>query len=186
MIAILEGTVADKQDQSLTVICGGVGYEAFVTSETLGSLKGAETCRLYIYEYIREESHDLYGFTDREQKKFFQKLIGVNGVGPKMALSLMNLGRLDEVRQAIGSGNAAYLLRAGGVGRRLAERIIVDLKDAFAEAALMSHVGAKAQDDALQALISLGYSQAQAAEALARTDAKSTEDQIKQALKAMA
>ena len=97
----------------------------------------------------------------------------------------MNLGSSGDVSNAIATGNIAYLTRASGVGRRLAERLVVDLKDSFAEASLLKRVASKTNDDALQALLALGYSQAQALTALAETNAKETEEQVKEALKVL-
>ena len=185
MIATLTGTVADKLDHALIVECGGVGYGVSVSDETHGRLNSGEETKLYIYEHIREDNHDLYGFGSLAEKKFFEQLLGVNGVGPKMALSIMNLGSSGDVSNAIATGNIAYLTRASGVGRRLAERLVVDLKDSFAEASLLKRVASKTNDDALQALLALGYSQAQALTALAETNAKETEEQVKEALKVL-
>lgn len=188
MIATLAGEVTEKLDSAVVVECQGVGYGVLVTADTFGQLTLGEPVKLYIYEHIREEAHDLYGFASLVDKQFFEKLLGVNGVGPKMALSIMNLGTSEELGHAIGSGNVAFITRASGVGRRLAERIMVDLKDSFAEAALIQKVRKTAGgDDALSALVALGYSQAQALDALAEVAAAdSVEDQVKQALKVLA
>lgn len=188
MIATLSGSVSEKLDNAVVVDCQGVGYGLLVSNGTSGQLALGEPVKLYVYEHIREEAHDLYGFASPADKQFFEKLIGVNGVGPKMALSIMNLGTSEELGQAIGSGNVAFITRASGVGRRLAERIMVDLKDSFAEAALLQNVSqATGSSDALSALVALGYSQPQALEALSSVaTADSIEEQVRQALKVLA
>lgn len=183
MIATLRGTVTDKLDQSIVIECAGIGYGVFVPNTTYGDLAPNKEARLFIYEHIREDMHDMYGFLAHSEKRFFEKLLSVNGVGPKMALSIMNLGSSEELAHIIASENVAVLTRASGVGRRLAERIILDLKDTFVDAALMTRAGKPADNEALQALIALGYSQPQAAQALAQIDAKDTKDQVRQALK---
>lgn len=185
MIVSLNGIIEEKQDQQIVINVGGVGYGVIVTDEFAGSLKLGEETKLFIYEHIREVSHDLFGFRGIADKKLFEKLLSVNGVGPKMAISIMNLGTADELSSAIGSANVAYITRANGVGRKLAERITVDLKDGFAESALMSRIENKEQNDALAALISLGYHQSQAVAALSEVDADTTEDQIKKALQVL-
>lgn len=185
MIAHLRGTVTDKLDQYIVIECAGIGHGIHTSNETYGRLETSKEAKLYIYEHIREESHDLYGFISVNDKRFFEKLLSVNGVGPRMALAIVNLGTADEVSAAIAGENTAYLLRASGVGRRLAERIIVDLKNAFADAVLVARVGKAADNEALQALLALGYSQSQAVEALAQVEAKGTEAQVKEALRVL-
>ncbi|HPD99368.1 MAG TPA: Holliday junction ATP-dependent DNA helicase RuvA, partial [Candidatus Saccharibacteria bacterium] len=129
MIALLEGTIVEHIDDQVIITCGGVGYGALVTSEDYGRLPVGKSARLYIYEHIREQSHDLFGFIDISSKELFEILLSVNGVGPKMALAIMSVAPSTEVRKAIAEGNMALLKAANGVGKRVAERIIVDLKE---------------------------------------------------------
>lgn len=168
------------------VEAGGVGYALLVSQSTEGQLKIGEDTRLYAYEHIREDTHELYGFLSYEDKLLFEKLISVNGVGPRMALSIMNLGASSEVRRSIAQSNVVFLTRASGVGRRLAERIVVDLKDTFAEGVLMEKFAGEDSgrgDDALQALVSLGYNRVDAIAALDKAGDGTTEERIKKALK---
>jgi Holliday junction DNA helicase RuvA len=147
--------------------------------------------KLYIYEHIREASHDLYGFLRTETKDLFELLLGVNGVGPKMALSVLSIGNANEVRQAIAGADTKTIQKANGVGKRVAERIVVDLKDKVGlEGVDLSTTGmlqssqSIAQDEAAEALITLGYAPQDAAKALKDVDPDMpTEERIRQALK---
>ena len=161
-----------------------------VTFEDFGALNSGEETKLYIYEHIREANHDLFGFRNLQTKVLFEQLLSVNGVGPKMALSIMSLANSSQVRQAIASGDTKFISQASGVGKRVAERVVVDLKDKVGltsdeNATDFLTTSANPNDEALQGLVALGYSVADAAEALKNVDEKlSTQDRIKQALKA--
>jgi Holliday junction DNA helicase RuvA len=185
MIARLKGVVVDKNEQLLIVDVSGVGYEVNVTSQVADDSLMDQEVLLYTYDHIRENSRELFGFNEIESKKLFELLLKVNGVGPKMALSLMGLGEAKQIRSAIASGNVAFVSGASGVGKRLAERICVDLKDKVGIIAGQDVISVDdIDDDAVSALVALGYSRAQAATAIAKVDQKaSVEDQIKQALK---
>ncbi len=185
MIARLKGVVVDKNEQLLLVDVSGVGYEVTVTEQLAEDSSLNEGVLLYTYDHIRENSRELFGFSDVESKIFFELLLKVNGVGPKMAVSLMNLGESKQIRGAIASGNIAYISGASGVGKRLAERICVDLKDkvdmiAGQDVGELSAPG----NDVIEALVALGYSRQQASVAISKVDTgASEEEQIKQALK---
>lgn len=189
MIATLAGKVSEKTMQSVIIDCGGIGYGLFVTFEDLGALIEGQGAKLYVYEHIRENMHDLYGFRTLETKALFEQLLSVNGVGPKMALAILSLASASQVRQAIASGDTKFISQASGVGKRVAERVVVDLKDKVGLAASEQATGflttvANPADEALQALVALGYSVNDAAEALSKVDANlPAADRIKQALK---
>jgi Holliday junction DNA helicase RuvA len=189
MIATLKGTIAEKLAELVILDVQGVGYGVYVTTEDYGQLKTGATARLYIYEHIRENTHDLFGFIESSTQALFELLLGVNGVGPKMALSLLSIGTADEVRRAVASGDIKYLQAANGVGKRVAERVVVDLKDkvgllSTASGALFTSETSAQQDEAVQALISLGYSLPDAVRALSGVkDDLSTEDKVKHVLK---
>lgn len=194
MIATLTGVISEKTTDQLVLDVNGVGYGLLVTNEDYGTLESGARAKVYIYEHIRETSHDLFGFTKTDTKQLFELLLGVNGVGPKMALSVLNTGSSQNVRAAIAGGDTKSIQQASGVGKRVAERIVVDLKDKVGLAGVdLSATGmlqsdaSVARDEAAQALISLGYSAADAINALAAVPADlSTEDRIKQALKQQA
>lgn len=191
MIAVLNGIVSEKLGDLVVLDVRGVGYGLLVTTEDHGSLTTGQPAKVYIYEHIREQSHDLFGFCRRETKELFELLLGVNGVGPKMALNVLSIGNTNDVRAAIATGDVKYIQRAAGVGKRVAERIVVDLKDKvglegvdLATTGLLQGENAIRQDEAAEALISLGYSAQDAAVALQRIDPSlSTEERIKLALK---
>lgn len=189
MIATLEGKVSDKSTDVAVIDCGGVGYGVYITSDDHGSITLGQSTKLYIYEHIREASHDLFGFTSPSVKKLFEQLLGVNGVGPKMAMAILNVGNPDQVRQAISTGDTKYISQANGVGKRVAERVVVDLKDKLGLAAaddatsFLNDQGMNNPDEAVQALVALGYTSGDAIKALSNIDASlSTEERVKQAL----
>lgn len=190
MITTLEGQVAEKHEQMVVLQIGGVGYGIFVTFEDFGALKTGESAKLYIYEHIRENSHELFGFRSLEAKKLFEQLTSVKGVGPRMALAILSVASLSGVRGAIASGDIKFISQASGVGKRVAERIVVDLKDKVGlapseEATSFLSTSADPSDEALQGLVALGYSVHDAAEALKGIDTKlSPPERIKAALKA--
>lgn len=186
----MEGIVAEKMGDIVVVECGGIGYGLLVSFEDHGVLKTGEKTKLYIYEHIRENAHDLFGFSKIEAKILFEQLLSVNGVGPKMALSILSVAGLQHVRQAIASGDTKFISQAVGVGKRVAERVVVDLKDKVGltvsedATGFLSSPAANPNDEALQGLVALGYSVQDAAEALKNIDTKLTAgERIKQALK---
>lgn len=191
MIATLTGQVAEKIADIVVLNVGGVGYGIFVTTEDYGRLATGSTMKVYIYEHIREQAHDLFGFVSLDTKQLFEQLLGVNGVGPKMALSVLSIGTASEVRTAIAGGDTKFIQGAQGVGKRVAERIVVDLKDKvglegveLAATGMLQSDALLRKDEAVEALMSLGFSAQDAASALANVPADlPTEDRIKQALK---
>jgi Holliday junction DNA helicase RuvA len=192
MIAILNGVVSEKLSDVVVLDVQGVGYGLLVPAEDYGRLNGGELAKLYIYEHIREQSHDLFGFISRDTKGLFEQLLDVNGVGPKMALNMLSIGSGQEVRQAIASGDVKFIQRANGVGKRVAERVVVELKDKVglvgvdleSTGLLQSETNAMG-DEAVEALTALGYSPQDAARALQGIDtALPTADRIKHALRA--
>ena len=191
MIATLEGIVSEKLLDIVVLDVRGVGYGLLVTTEDYGRLATGEAAKVYIYEHIREVSYDLFGFLKLDTKRLFEQLLGVNGVGPKMALSVLSIGSTSEVRGAIATGDVKFIQAAQGVGKRVAERIVVELKDKvglegveLASTGLLQSENAVLADEAAQALVSLGYSPQDAAKALQSVDTSlPTEERIKLALK---
>lgn len=192
MIATLSGTVSEKLADVVVLDVHGVGYGLNVTAEDHGRLVTGEQAKVYVYEHIREQAHDLYGFLQRDTKALFEQLLDVNGVGPKMALNVLSIGPATEVKSAIAAGDVKFIQQASGVGKRVAERIVVELKDKVGLAGvdlqatgMLQSDTAILKDEAAEALVSLGYSAADAAAALQKVDANlPTEERIKQALKA--
>jgi len=191
MIATLSGTVSEKLADIVVIDVNGVGYGVYVTAEDHGRLVTGEAAKVYIYEYVREQAHDLFGFLTRDTQNLFERLLDVNGVGPKMALNVLSVGSTDEVRTAIAGGDVKFIQQASGVGKKVAERVVVELKDKVGLAGvdlestgLLQGEQTLMKDEAVEALVALGYSSADAIQALAKVDAGlPTEDRIKQALK---
>lgn len=187
MIAYLVGEVRDKNQDNLIIEVNGVGYGVYASSEDISILETDKQAKLYVYEHIREQAYDLFGFIKKDNKKLFEKLLEVNGVGPKMALNMLSIGSASRLKKAIADGDVKYIQAASGVGKRVAERVVVDLKD---KVGLISSDSATdflqmdSEDEATQALIALGFSNVEANKALSGVDkALPVEEKIKQALR---
>lgn len=188
---MLTGVVAEKPIDQIVLDVNGVGYGLLVTNEDFGRLTTGERAKLYVHEHIREMSHDLFGFTTLDTKQLFEQLLDVNGVGPKMALSVLNIGNSTQVRTAIAGGDVKSIQKASGVGKRVAERIVVELKDKvgltgidLASTGMLQSENLLRQDDAVEALVALGYTPQDAAVALQKINPTlPTEERIRQALK---
>ena len=175
MIAHIEGAIAEKFSNSIIVDVSGVGYELTLTSIDFDAVTLGEKHKFYTYHQVREQSEDLYGFSTLAAKKLFELLISVNGVGPKAAINILSLAVPEEVRNAIANADSVFVSKAAGVGKKSAERIIVDLRD---KVGIPSHYGsvtpitqaAPPDDDALDALIALGLPLKDATAALADLD----------------
>ena len=193
MIATLTGKVSEQIHETIVLNVHGVGYGLLVSADDWGKLSVGTEATVYIYEHIREQSHDLFGFISRNTKELFEKLLSVNGVGPKMALAILSVGSMQDVQQAISSGDVKLLQSAPGVGKKVAERVVVDLKDKVGRIASTSAIAFLNQpsytklDDAHEALLALGYSLQDAAHALESVDSSlPLDEKIRQALKVRA
>ena len=190
MIAHVSGIIAEKFNSSVIVDVHGVGYEVAVASGDYDQALLNEPMKLYTHHHIREQAQELFGFTTLAAKKLLEMLITVQGVGPKAALAILSLGDSETVRNAIANGDAVFITKASGVGKRIAERVVVDLTDKVGLAIrtnvsdagvsqLLSHT-----DEALEALMALGYSLNDATRALEGVSMElSTADRVTQALK---
>lgn len=192
MIATLSGTVTEKFGESVVIDVHGVGYGVLTPAEDFSKLAEGDEVKVYIYEHIRENAHDLYGFTHTDTKRLFEQLLDVNGIGPKMAMHILGIGSVEDVRRAIAAGDTKFISAATGVGKRVAERVVVELKDkvgliATASDALFAASTYAEKDEAVQALTSLGFTVPDAVAALGSVDSTlSTEERVKQALKGSA
>lgn len=191
MIAHIRGIVTEKFGNSLIVDVSGVGYEMSVPTPDFEAALLNEERKFYTYHAVRENAEELYGFSTLTAKKIFEMLISVQGVGPKAAIAILSLAEAEEVRNAIANGDIAFISKASGVGKKSAERIILNLSD---KVGTPSHYGAtevkygKAEsskpDEAADALIALGFSLKEALAALDGIDPTlPTEERIKLALK---
>ena len=176
MIITLQGVVAEKIGQVVALDVHGVGYGVLVTMNDLDRLVTGAQTKLYIYENIKEDSHDLFGFMTLDDKKLFEQLLSVKNVGPKVSMSVLDIGTANAVRSAIASGDVKYLQTAKGVGKRAAEQIVVELRDKVglittgSAEDIVTRGGVNSQDEATQALMALGYSEMDAALALQKID----------------
>ena len=161
MIAHVSGVVAEKFGNSVIVDVHDVGYEVQVAAGDFESALLHEPIKFYTYHHIREQSQELFGFSSLAAKKLFELLITVQGVGPKAALSILSLGDSETVRNGIAKGDSGFVAKASGVGKKIAERVVVDLSDkvglavTVAQASGVAHI--PAGDEALEALMALGY-----------------------------
>ena len=176
MIAHLRGILIHKQPGQAIVEAGGVGYDVVISVPTFTALPalGAEA-KLHIHTQVREDQIALFGFLEREEKRLFEKLITVSGVGPKLAITLLSGLSPDRTVQAIRAQDHAQLTRIPGVGKKLAERLVVELKDKlddFAVAPVQSSVAGPAVEDVLSALTNLGYQRVAAEKAIQQVVAK--------------
>lgn len=182
MIATLTGRLTEKLDSSLILECGGIGYELAATAGDWGGAKVGETAKFYIYEQIREDAHNLYGFAELATRELFVSLLAVAGVGPKLAMQILSAAGADRLRQAIASGDPDLLKGIAGVGPKTATRLIVELKGKVGEGGLSL---APVTDAAYQALVALGYTPSQATQAVAAIPEglKGDQERVKAALK---
>lgn len=191
MIAHVFGVVAEKFGNSVIVDVHGVGYEVQTALPDYERALLNEEVKFYAYHHIREQSQDLYGFSSLAAKKLFELLITVQGVGPKAALAILSLGESETVRNAIASSDAVYIAKASGVGKKTAERVVVDLSDKVGLALRYDNhttTGVSEPiahtDEALEALMALGYTLNDATAALegVSTDL-STAERVTEALR---
>ena len=195
MIYYLNGPITILEPGLAVVECGGVGYGCRITAFTAAQLKLNQTARLYICESIREDAHDLYGFASREEQRCYELLTSVNGVGPKAAMSILSSGGPQNFTLAVMTGDEKMLTAAQGIGKKIAQRIILELKDKigggfdapdFSGAVTVAPVQSNNLSLATSALQELGYSPAEVAMALKGADPNAdAQDLIRFALKAM-
>lgn len=191
MIGSLHGTLAEKEPPRLLVECAGVGYEVEVPMSTYLVLPPIGTdVRLRIHHVVREDAALLYGFVTAEERVLFRALLKVNGVGPKVALGVLSGVSASQFRQAIAAEDAATLTRIPGVGRRTAERLLVEMREHFRQAPASGDapLSLPPREEALHALLALGYKAQEAQKMLGRADknATSTEELIRGALQGTA
>lgn len=189
MIAHVIGVVAEKFAGSVIVDVGGIGYEVTVPAGDFDTVTLNEEVKFYTYHHVREQAEELFGFSTLAAKKLFELLITVQGIGPKAALAILSLGSAEQVRNAIANGDAVFVTKASGVGKKSAERVIVDLADKVGIPTHYGHandiqVETPVSDEALDALMALGYSLADATKALDGIDSTlSTSQRVTEALK---
>ena len=196
MLYYVSGTVAVLEPGLAVIDCNGVGYGCRVTAYTAGQLKLNQNARLYVTESIREDAHDLYGFISKEEQRCYELLTSVNGVGPKAAMAILSSGGPQNFTLAVMTGNDKMLTAAQGVGKKIAQRIILELKDKIGGASAELDFSAGPAAAPVQsgnsaalahaALQELGYSAPEINAALKGVDPKATtEEMVRYALRAM-
>lgn len=204
MISFLDGKIEFKAEKFIIVNVGGVGYKVFVGQETLNKIPEKDSgvnnstkftidpeqsrrIKIWTHQYVREDSLELYGFLNFAELDLFETLIGISGIGPKGALGVLGVAPVDTLKKAIATGDTSYLTRVSGIGRKTAEKIVLELREKFAGkgVSLIDAPELKEEADALDALMSLGYSQREAREALQLVpkEVTSVEKRLKEALK---
>jgi len=191
LIAHLSGTIAEKFGAgSIVIDVRGVGYEVSVSAGDFEAVALGQDAKFYTYHHVREQAEELFGFSSLAAKKLFEMLITVQGVGPKAALAILSLGDAEQVRNAIANADSVFVQKAAGVGKKTAERVVVDLSD---KVGLPTHYGRadtpvqvelNTSDEALEALMALGYTLADATKALENIDVSlPTAQRVTEALK---
>jgi Holliday junction DNA helicase RuvA len=184
MIGSIKGKVSHKASNYVIVETNGIGYKVFVTPPVLVLMKLNQDVSLVILTYVREDQITLYGFPTLPELEFFELLLTVSGVGPKSALGIMSLAEIKMIKSAIVSEDPSVFTKVAGIGRKTAERVIVELKEKLKGEAESAPV-AKEHSDALDALMALGYSPQEARSALKNipVEVKNIQEKIKLALK---
>lgn len=191
MIAHVRGKISEKFNGSIIIDVNGLGYELFVSVVDFDLVSLGESVKFYTYHHVREQSEELFGFSTLSAKKIFEMLISVQGVGPKAALAILSLGNVETVRNAIANSNAGFIQKASGVGKKTADRVVVDLHDKVGLPAkyensneIIENNQLNSSDEAVEALMALGYTLADASEALKNIDTDlSTAERVTKALR---
>jgi len=188
MISRISGAIVQATEKYVVVDTGGVGYQIFTTTDTLAHIKNkkAEKAVFWTHLSVRENALELFGFEEIEELYFFQMLIDISGIGPRSALTILGIAPIETLKRAIGSGDISYLTKISGIGKKTAEKIVIELRDKLSALGHKNENGEhKGELDALEALKSLGYSQNEARDALKEVSAETlgTSARIKEALK---
>ncbi|MCI0620057.1 Holliday junction branch migration protein RuvA [Candidatus Wolfebacteria bacterium] len=186
MISHITGTLIESTLETIVLDVGGVGYRIHISSDTREHITTttSETTSLWTHLAVRENAMDLYGFVEKAELDFFELLINVPGIGPKSGLAILSLASVETLRQSISSGDTTYLTKVSGIGRKTAEKIVLELKDKLGA---LEGEGRdfKGESDAVEALRSLGYSLKESRDALKQVgpDVVGTEARVRAALK---
>ncbi len=185
MIGHLKGTVSAVRAGYAIVSAGGVGYKVFVTRELLLTLKQDNETSVWTHLAVRESILDLYGFSSEEELRLFELLLTVSGIGPKSALSILDIASVETLRSAVSTGNASYLTKVSGIGKKTAEKIVLELRDKVGTSIDGSSATLKGDEEALEAMRALGYSQGEARDALRKVpqEIERSNERLREALR---
>lgn len=183
MISYLQGQVKRVSERSLTVAVGGVGYEVYATNDLLSRVHSGEEIELLVVTVVKEDAIDLYGFSDDSRFHFFKLLITISGIGPRSAMNILDAAQPEDIRQAVLNDDPGLLQKVNGIGKKTAERIVVELKSKIG-AGINASGEQGASGEVIEALETLGYRAHEIREALKQVDGSlSTEQKISQILK---
>jgi Holliday junction DNA helicase RuvA len=187
MISHLRGKIIHLGDKFVVLECSGVGYKVFTSPETLQTLqKPSGEMDLWTYLAVRENALDLYGFLEKEELEFFELLITISGIGPKTAIGILSVSSIKNLRQTIGTGDTSHLTKISGIGKKIADKIVLELRDKIDFLDSEKDTGEmRDESDAIEGLKALGYNEREAREALKKLpkEISRPSDRIKQALK---
>ena len=185
MIGHLEGEVHAVRAGFVIVNAGGVGYKVAATKETLAGLRPEKKASLCTYLAVRENALDLYGFAEESELRVFELLLTVSGIGPKSALAILDVASVQTLRSAISQGNTTYLTNVSGIGKKTAEKIVLELKDKIGLGDEDGVQALRGDEEALSAMRALGYTQNEAREALRKVPQtiQGTNERLREALK---
>jgi holliday junction DNA helicase RuvA len=185
MIAKIVGKIIEKDKGYVIIDVSGLGYQVFVSTNTLSDIDSNGEVELWTHLVVRETLLDLYGFSNKDEKRFFEMLIGISGIGPKGALAILSLAPVATLEKAITSEDASYLTKVSGIGKKSAQKIILELKDKIGRGSSEDGIGLKEEAETIEALQALGYTLHDSREALKNVPntTNGTNDRIKEALK---
>lgn len=185
MISSITGKITHKDSRCVVLDVGGVGYKVAATPETLAKLKKGEVAELWTHLAVRENAMELFGFLEKETLDFFELLITISGIGPKTALAILSVASPEIIRRAVASGDTSYLTKVSGLGKKKADKIVLELQDKIGTVENESGAGLREDVDVIEALKALGYSQDDAREAIKKipSSAVGTSDRAKAALR---
>lgn len=189
MISYITGKIIHLDEKFVILENNGLGYKLFLSTDNMLKHKEGEIASFWTYMAVRENSLDLYGFSTKEENSFFELLLDVSGIGPKSALSILNVAPVETLKRAIATGDTAYMNKVSGIGKKTAEKIIIELRDKLLS--YKDEEGIKSfrdEGDIIEALKSLGYSQTEARDTVKKipTEIEKTNEKIKEALKILA
>ncbi len=191
MISYLAGKILNKSQNYIIIRIGDIGYQVFVNSVIFADLEIGQDVEIYTHQYVREDALDLYGFKSMEELEMFELLLSISGIGPKSALGVLAIASVADIKESISRGDSALLTKVSGIGRKTAERVVLELREKIGNLKLetgnLKSGTGSASGDEIDALMALGYSMTQARDALRAVDVKIKDsgERIKQALRKM-
>lgn len=191
MISFLQGKILNKGEGFIIIKVSGLGYKTFVNSVFYDELDIGQEVEIYTHQHVREDALDLYGFKSMEELEIFELLLSISGIGPKSALGVLAVAGVGEIKESISRGDSALLIKVSGIGRKTAERVVLELREKISSLTNSGQVRAGdvglASGDEIDALMALGYSMPQARDALRGVDSniKDSGERIKEALRSL-